>query len=148
VAPAAPTAPGAPTATTATPTTPHVPEPFDQSTIQTLVTSAHSDQDGTQTLTLRLRPDDLGSVDVSLEVKHGVVNLTMSASSAGARDALNDHVSDLRSALADAGLTLGSVDIGAGGQESAQAQQAADAAAAGADGATEPSPLTATDLHL
>jgi flagellar hook-length control protein FliK len=136
--------------------------PIPQAALASLVAAARRDTDGAQTLTLRMHPDELGPVEVTLQVHHGVVSVALSSASAAARDALSSNLGDLRSALTNAGLQLGTLDVGSG--RSGQGQQPGAAAPrtagrtdASDDAATLSPPLatvtrTATasgvDLHL
>jgi len=81
------------------------------SSLTTLVATVRQAEDGTQTLNLRLHPEDLGTVDVALEVRHGVVSIELSSASPGAREALSEHLDELRTALSGSGLDLGSLDV-------------------------------------
>jgi flagellar hook-length control protein FliK len=70
--------------------------------------------DGSYSVSLQLHPADLGAVRLELHVADGTVSVALHADSTAGRDVLAGHVSDLRSALADAGLTAGSVDVSGG----------------------------------
>jgi flagellar hook-length control protein FliK len=109
-----------------------------------------------------MHPDELGPVEVTLQVHHGVVSVALSSASAAARDALSSNLGDLRSALTNAGLQLGTLDVGNGrsgpGQHpGAASPRTATRSEAADDAATVSPPLarvtrTATasgvDLHL
>ncbi|MGH3497796.1 MAG: flagellar hook-length control protein FliK [Nocardioidaceae bacterium] len=66
---------------------------------------------GDQQLTLRLHPADLGQVDVSVRVRHGIVDVILASTHDGTRAALDAGSSDLRRLLTDAGLGAGQVDV-------------------------------------
>ncbi len=70
--------------------------------------------DGVQTLTLMLHPADLGSVQVRAELRDGVVSLQLIGSTDVGREALRAALPDLRRDLMDAGVTTGSLELGAG----------------------------------
>lgn len=55
---------------------------------------------------MRLEPERLGSVSVSLRVERGVVTATVTADTAAVRDWVRTHESELRTALAGQGLDL------------------------------------------
>jgi flagellar hook-length control protein FliK len=130
--------------------------PLPAESVTTLIAAARRADDGTQTLTLRTHPEELGPVEVTLQVHQGVVSVAMSSASPAARDALAAHLGDLRAALTDAGLQLGSFDVGTG-RPGTGAPQYARPSSAAADETTTPVPLPTpvparatggVDLHL
>jgi flagellar hook-length control protein FliK len=66
--------------------------------------------DGTQRLTLKLHPEDLGEVHLTVTVRKNTVDVTLAAGSA-AQDALRDGSSHLRALLDAAGHTTGQVVV-------------------------------------
>jgi len=76
--------------------------------------------DGSYGVQLRLHPEDLGAVQVNVDVRHGEISIRLHATNEAARDALRSGLSDLRQQLEDQGLRAGSMEVGSGG---ANAQQ-------------------------
>ncbi|MFZ4515050.1 MAG: flagellar hook-length control protein FliK [Acidimicrobiia bacterium] len=68
--------------------------------------------DGTTRLTLGLRPDHLGSVEVELRIEKGVVHVHLRAEQPATADLLRDTVDDLRGQFAQQGITAGDVSVG------------------------------------
>jgi flagellar hook-length control protein FliK len=145
------------TAAAAAPAAPQAPTPFTPDAFATLVAAARGG-DGTQTLTLRTHPEDLGPVEVTVQVHQGVVSVALSSSSPSARDAMSDHLADLRSSLAEAGLQLGSVGVGSGRAGTGAPPAPPPGAGATADDAAATAPVPPTrpeapahggvDLHM
>ncbi|MDQ1565382.1 MAG: hypothetical protein QOF96_262, partial [Actinomycetota bacterium] len=79
------------------------------------VVPLHGRGDGRHEVTLELRPDDLGAIRVEVSVEHQTVHLTLHAADPATGRLLSAALPDLRSALADAGLTAGHVGVGTGG---------------------------------
>jgi hypothetical protein len=75
----------------------------------------HGRGDGRHEVTLELRPDDLGTIRVEVSVEHQTVHLTLHAVEPATGRLLSAALPELRSALADAGLTAGHVGVGPGG---------------------------------
>jgi hypothetical protein len=101
----------APTDATAAPMAP--PTVPDQ--IVSAVVPLHGRGDGRHEVTLELRPDDLGTIRVEVSVEHQIVHLTLHAVEPATGRLLSAALPELRSALADAGLTAGHVGVGPGG---------------------------------
>jgi flagellar hook-length control protein FliK len=79
------------------------------------VVPLHGRGDGRHEVTLELRPDDLGTIRVEVSVEHQTVHLTLHAADPATSRLLSAGLADLRSALADAGLTAGQVGVGLDG---------------------------------
>jgi len=105
-----------------------------------------------------MHPEDLGPVEVTLQVHRGVVSVELTSASAAARDALSSNLGELRSALSNAGLQLGNLDVGNGrgnghgpataGAPRDQALPADDPDPAALTPAPSPTPGTGVDLQL
>lgn len=78
--------------------------------------------DGSYGVKVQLHPNDLGAVQVVVDVRHGVVSLQMHSTDAAARDALRGGMPDLRQQLEDSGLRAGSMEVGSGGANAQQPQ--------------------------
>jgi flagellar hook-length control protein FliK len=83
--------------------------------IVSAVVPLHGRGDGRHEVTLELRPDDVGAIRVEVSVEHQTVHLTLHAADPATGRLLSAALPDLRSALADAGLTAGHVGVGTGG---------------------------------
>lgn len=70
-------------------------------------------RDGIGEARLRLEPEHLGSVTVSLRVERGVVTARMTADVPGVRDWIRTHEADLRNSLASQGLELDQIVVSA-----------------------------------
>jgi flagellar hook-length control protein FliK len=97
-APAAPPAPAPPPAPVATQVAP-------------VVAQLAGGADGTHTMTLVLRPETLGTVEVRVTVSQGIVDLTLRHASEAGRAALLDALPDLRRDLEASGLTCSKLDV-------------------------------------
>jgi flagellar hook-length control protein FliK len=69
--------------------------------------------DGTYTLTLQLRPADLGLVTVHVEARQGVLSVHIVTDHDQARDVLRSSLGNLRSHLEVAGVRAGDIDVSA-----------------------------------
>jgi flagellar hook-length control protein FliK len=80
--------------------------------------------DGTHSMTVVLRPDNLGPVQVQVTLDNGVVDLTLRGAHDHGRDALLQALPDLRRDLQSAGLTCSRLDVDqdTGGSWTAQQQ--------------------------
>lgn len=120
--------------------------------------------DGTHELTIELRPATLGRVQLEVTLEDGVLHVRVHADDPASRRLLGQSLGDLRSALADAGISTGNLDVGdpgSGGSRTA-GRDAADRTGPGAsdrstaggvaDAATRTRPLpdgrTALDVLL
>jgi flagellar hook-length control protein FliK len=83
--------------------------------IVSAVVPLHGRGDGRHEVTLELRPESLGTIRVELSVEHQTVHLTLHAAEPATGGLLSAALPDLRSALADAGLTTGHIGVGPGG---------------------------------
>jgi flagellar hook-length control protein FliK len=71
------------------------------------------DRDGSHSLTVRLDPPELGTVDVQVHVRDGRISVHASAHTDATRELLTRSLPDLRHALESHGLQTGSLDVGA-----------------------------------
>jgi hypothetical protein len=88
--------------------------------IVSAVVPLHGRGDGRHEVTLELRPDNLGTIRVEVVVEHQTVHLTLHAAEPATSRLLSANLPDLRSALAEAGLTAGQVGVGLDGSGSGQ----------------------------
>ncbi|HYH49193.1 MAG TPA: flagellar hook-length control protein FliK [Acidimicrobiia bacterium] len=98
----------APTATPVAP--PAVPDQ-----IVSAVVPLHGRGDGRHEVTLELRPDHLGTIRVEVTVEHQTVHLALHAVEPETNRLLAAALPELRTALADAGLTAGHLGVGPDG---------------------------------
>jgi flagellar hook-length control protein FliK len=68
--------------------------------------------DGDYELALHLEPADLGRVELRLRLEAGVVHVHVATPSPETAAAVHRSLDELRSALVDAGLTPGALDVG------------------------------------
>lgn len=68
--------------------------------------------DGTHELTIELRPATLGRVQLEVTLEDGVLHVRVHAEDPASRRLLGQSLGDLRTALADAGISAGSLDVG------------------------------------
>jgi len=121
VGPAAPSAPAMAPARTEAPAPTDGPAgaPVLPPTVADQIVSAvvplHGRGDGRHEVTLELRPEELGAIRVEVSVEHQTVHLTLHAAEPATGRLLSAALPELRSALADAGLTAGHVGVGPGG---------------------------------
>jgi hypothetical protein len=93
--------------------------------IVSAVVPLHGRGDGRHEVTLELRPEELGTIRVEVSVEHQTVHLTLHAAEPATSRLLSVALPELRSALADAGLTAGQVGVGPDGGGSAGARRPA-----------------------
>jgi len=86
----------------------------------TAVSSLLRGADGSYGVRLQLHPQDLGAVQVTVDVRHGEISIQMHATNEDAREALRGGLSDLRQQLEDQGLRTGSMEVGSGGADPRQ----------------------------
>jgi flagellar hook-length control protein FliK len=67
---------------------------------------------GTYALTLQLRPEGLGSVNVDVRLKDGTIDLNFRVQAPETREMVRMSIGDLRSQLDQAGVNSGHVDVG------------------------------------
>ena len=60
---------------------------------------------------IRLKPPEMGEVRIELAVREGVVHSKLEVVDVAARNLLEGHLNDLRGALADEGLEVGSFEV-------------------------------------
>lgn len=72
--------------------------------------------DGDYSVTLKLHPEHLGSLEVVVSLTGGQVSMSLNADSQGARDMLRDQMNNLREALEGAGISAGDLDVSNGDQ--------------------------------
>jgi len=111
--PAPSVAAGPTQAPTAAPALPH-------QQVLTAVSPLLRGPDGGHQLQLQLRPHDLGTVNVTVDVSHGEVTIHLHAADDAARDLLRDHLPDLRHQLEEQGLRAGTLEVGTGGPDAQQ----------------------------
>jgi flagellar hook-length control protein FliK len=70
--------------------------------------------DGSYQVTLRLNPEDLGPVDLHVQLHHDAIELHMHTDHDHARAMLNEHLGDLRHELTEAGFRPTTVDVSDG----------------------------------
>lgn len=111
VAPAPVQAPG-PTAP-ATPTGPPAPAiPTATSQLVAVLAPLRARSDGTTKLSLSLRPEELGRVNVDLRIERGTVHVTLRAEQPTTVELLRDTIDDLRGQLHDRGISTGEFSVG------------------------------------
>ncbi|RBY86068.1 flagellar hook-length control protein FliK [Blastococcus sp. TF02A-26] len=93
-----------------------------------VVAQLASGADGTHTMTLVLRPETLGTVEVRVTVSQGTVDLTLRHASEAGRAALLDALPDLRRDLESSGLNCSKLDVDrdSGSSWTSSQQQAAE----------------------
>lgn len=125
-APAPPTTPiaSASPSPSTTPTMPPTPTPATQ--LVAVLAPLRSRPDGTTKLTLALRPEDLGRVDVDLRIERGTVHVVLRAEQPTTVDLLRDSINDLRGQLHDRGIATGDFSVGAHARQQQQEPNAED----------------------
>ena len=78
---------------------------------------------GQQTAQLRLHPDDLGSIQISMKIENNQAQLHFVSGHSGVRSAIEAAMPELKSALADSGISLGQSSVGSDSSQWQQAQQ-------------------------
>lgn len=108
--------------TSATPVQGSAPTPFPTTAGQLAarIVPLASQPDGVQKMTLHLHPDDLGPVQIVMELRDGSLKLQMNGTNPAGADALRNSINDLRRDLQAAGLNTTSIDVGAGGSDARQ----------------------------
>jgi chemotaxis protein MotD len=94
-------------------TTPTAAAPAPPEQLFQLVAPLRLAPDGTYTLTLQLRPADLGLVTVHVEARQGVLSVHIVADHDQARDVLRSSLGNLRSHLELGGVRAGDIDVSA-----------------------------------
>jgi flagellar hook-length control protein FliK len=110
---------GAQVSTARTATTPIAPSsdpapvrPAVHTPIVTAVVPLIERGDGSYHVAVRLHPNELGAVDVDVELRNGEVNLRLRAENEAGRDAIRAALPALRSELEAAGVRAGTFDLG------------------------------------
>ncbi|MGB8928572.1 MAG: flagellar hook-length control protein FliK, partial [Pantoea agglomerans] len=123
-------APVTASATTSTPSTPMLnsqlgSDEWQQALSQQIVMFSRN---GQQNAELRLHPEDLGAIQISLKLDNDQAQINLVSSHSHVRAALEAAIPQLRSALAESGINLGesqvSSDSSAQGQQFQQQQEA------------------------
>ncbi len=78
---------------------------------------------GQQTAELRLHPEDLGSIQISMKIENNQAQLHFVSGHSGVRSAIEAALPDLKTALADNGISLGQSSVGSDSSQWQQAQQ-------------------------
>lgn len=135
-----PTAPTAPTPAPTVPTPEGEPPPPALQIAEAL-RDVRRMSDGSHRLSLQLHPEELGAVQLEVAVRDGQLHLRAVAETDSTRRLLAASIPELREQLTDAGVTAGSLEVGA---ESADDHRRADTEA-GDRPAPGSSPTTPTD---
>lgn len=78
---------------------------------------------GQQTAELRLHPADLGSIQISMKIENNQAQLHFVSGHSGVRSAIESAMPELKTALADNGISLGQSSVGSDSSQWQQAQQ-------------------------
>ncbi|PKE31028.1 flagellar hook-length control protein FliK [Rahnella sp. AA] len=78
---------------------------------------------GQQTAELRLHPQDLGSIQISMKIENNQAQLHFVSGHSGVRSAIEAAMPELKTALADNGISLGQSSVGSDSSQWQQAQQ-------------------------
>lgn len=78
---------------------------------------------GLQSAELRLHPQDLGSIQVSMKIENNQAQLHFVSGHSAVRSAIEAAMPDLKTALADNGISLGQSSVGSDSSQWQQAQQ-------------------------
>lgn len=78
---------------------------------------------GQQTAELRLHPEDLGSIQISMKIENNQAQLHFVSGHSGVRSAIEAAMPELKTALADNGISLGQSSVGSDSSQWQQAQQ-------------------------
>ncbi len=78
---------------------------------------------GQQTAQLRLHPEDLGSIQISMKIENNQAQLHFVSGHSGVRSAIEAAMPELKTALADNGISLGQSSVGSDSSQWQQAQQ-------------------------
>ena len=81
---------------------------------------------GTTEARVQLKPEHLGSVNITLRVEHNQVTATIQADVAAVRQWIESHEASLRQSLAEQGLHLARLDVHPDGQQAARDEQNSD----------------------
>jgi flagellar hook-length control protein FliK len=100
-----------------------VPPGVDRSAVFDQIAEALSQARGSgrkQELVLRLKPEHLGDLRIAVSVTDGVVRATLSVQNMAARNVLESEMGQLRQTLADAGLSVDSLEVSVSGDGAQQ----------------------------
>lgn len=78
---------------------------------------------GSSNLHIKLNPSELGQVDVQLRMDGDRVHVAITTHQSATRDLIESHLSSLRTALENGGLSLGDVDVRHSSQGGAQGER-------------------------
>lgn len=78
---------------------------------------------GQQSAELRLHPADLGSIQISMKIENNQAQLHFVSGHSGVRSAIEAAMPELKTALADNGISLGQSSVGSDSSQWQQAQQ-------------------------
>jgi len=78
---------------------------------------------GVQSAELRLHPQDLGSIQISMKIEDGQAQMHFVSGHSAVRSAIEAAMPDLKTALADNGISLGQSSVGSDSSQWQQAQQ-------------------------
>jgi flagellar hook-length control protein FliK len=87
------------------------PEPLPTQLATVLAPAAHQ-PDGSYQVSIRLQPEELGTVDVALHLVNGTLSVSLHAEGDATRNLLRQNLHQLRAQLASTGLSTGSFDVG------------------------------------
>lgn len=87
------------------------PEPLPTQLATVLVPAAHR-PDGSYQVSIRLQPEELGTVHIALHLENGTLNVSLHAEGDATRNLLRQNLNQLRAQLASTGLSTGSFDVG------------------------------------
>lgn len=87
------------------------PEPL-PTQLATVLAPAARQPDGSYQVSIRLQPEELGTVHVALHLVNGTLSVSLHAEGDATRNLLRQNLHQLRAQLASAGLSTGSFDVG------------------------------------
>jgi flagellar hook-length control protein FliK len=106
----------APTSAAAAPTAPRSATPMPHPTTQlvSVISPLRLRADGSTKLSMVLRPEELGRVEVDLRIQHGIMHVNLRAESSETAQVLRNALDDLRTQLEQRGITTGDLGVGDG----------------------------------
>ena len=132
---------GTPDSVSETPMPAHTVAPTIAQVAQSLRTSG----DGTSRLVIRLDPEELGPVLVSLRTRGGMVDISVRADNAGGAAAVADQRAHIQQVLAEHGLDLSSFSVSGGEASGGSGAATADAGTSDSSGDGTPNGNAGTD---
>jgi flagellar hook-length control protein FliK len=87
------------------------PEPLPTQLATVLAPAVHQ-PDGSYQVSIRLQPEELGTVHVALHLENGTLNVSLHAEGDVTRNLLRQNLHQLRAQLASTGLSTGNFDVG------------------------------------